>query len=43
MATVQLAGDRITDWDSFHTESAAAFGFPDFYGRSMDAWVDCLS
>lgn len=20
-----------------------AFGFPDFYGGNMDAWIDCLS
>jgi hypothetical protein len=38
-----LNAARITDWDSFHTESARAFGFPDFYGRNMDAWIDCLT
>jgi len=43
MASVQLAGDRITDWNSFHDLSVQAFGFPEFYGRNMDAWVDCLS
>jgi hypothetical protein len=43
MATVQLNGEAITDWDSFHKTCAAAFGFPEFYGRTMDAWVDCLS
>ncbi len=31
------------DWPSFHTESQEKFGFPDFYGRNMDAWIDCLS
>jgi hypothetical protein len=34
---------RIRDWPSFHDEFKAAFGFPDFYGRSMDAWVDCMT
>ena|ERR1700757_4932539 len=34
---------RITDWRSFHEEFAQAFGFPEFYGRNMDAWIDCLS
>ena len=31
------------DWDTFHTVFAEAFGFPDFYGRNMDAWTDCMS
>ena len=43
MATVRLDAARITDWDSFHAESRREFGFPDYYGNSMDAWVDCLS
>ena len=43
MATVTLDGNTITDSDSFHTASQHAFGFPEFYGRNMDAWVDCLS
>lgn len=43
MASVQLDGLRMLDWPSFHTESQAKFGFPEFYGRNMDAWVDCLS
>ena len=43
MPTAHLNGEHITDWDSFHTECAAAFGFPEFYGRNMNAWVDCLS
>lgn len=43
MALVQLNGAAITDWDRFHAESAVAFGFPDFYGHNMDAWIDCLS
>ena len=34
---------RINDWDSFHTIFAEAFGFPGFYGRNMDAWIDCLT
>lgn len=43
MATVQLNGASITDWTSFHIACQNAFGFPDFYGHNMDAWVDCLS
>jgi len=43
MAVATLSGDKITDWESFHDIYAAEFGFPDFYGRNMDAWVDCLT
>lgn len=40
---VEIDGSRITDWDSFHDVFAEAFGFPEFYGRNMDAWIDCLT
>lgn len=40
---VEIDCDRIVDWDSFHTVFVEAFGFPDFYGRNMNAWVDCMT
>jgi hypothetical protein len=43
MASVLLNGAAIAGWDDFHAQCRAAFGFPDTYGNSMDAWVDCLS
>ncbi|OEZ62181.1 barstar family protein [Duganella sp. HH105] len=43
MATAELNGAEITGFDSFHTACKAAMGFPDSYGNTMDAWVDCLS
>jgi hypothetical protein len=43
MATVRLDGRQIADHRGFHAESVAAFGFPDFYGNNMDAWIDALS
>lgn len=43
MVTVRLDGAAIKDRQSFHAECQAKFGFPDFYGRNMDAWIDCLS
>ena len=43
MATVRLDGAAIHDWPSFHAQCKEAFGFPDFYGNNLDAWVDCLS
>jgi hypothetical protein len=43
MATVRLDTSSISDWNSFHTTCRETFGFPDFYGRNMDAWIDCLA
>ena len=43
MATAILNGKDITDEARFHAQCVPAFGFPAFYGNSMDAWVDCLS
>src|SRR6476620_4416028 len=43
MPKVILDGKRIVDWTSFHSLSKEAFGFPDFYGANMNAWIDCLS
>jgi hypothetical protein len=43
MATVLIDGRAITDGESFHAAFKEAFGFPDFYGRNMDAWIDCVS
>ncbi|MCM3902848.1 MAG: barstar family protein [Pyrinomonadaceae bacterium] len=43
MATVRLPTERITDWRSFHEVCREVFGFPDFYGMNMDAWIDCKS
>jgi hypothetical protein len=43
MASVELNGAAIDGWDSFHAECKRAFGFPDSYSNTMDAWVDCLS
>ena len=34
---------HIKDWPSFHAECARLFGFPEFYGKNMNAWIDCLS
>ena len=34
---------NIKDWGSFHDEFDRIFGFPEFYGRNMNAWIDCMS
>jgi Barstar (barnase inhibitor) len=40
---VTVDGARLSDWDAFHTVFAETFGFPSFYGRNMNAWIDCMS
>lgn len=40
---VRINGAQITDWQSFHAQCQQAFGFPDFYGCNMNAWIDCFS
>lgn len=40
---VELDGKHLVDEDAFHTEFARVFGFPDYYGRNMNAWIDCMS
>lgn len=41
--SVTIDCERIVDWDSFHDEFARVLGFPSFYGRNMNAWIDCLT
>lgn len=43
MASAELNGASILDEATFHAECKKVFGFPDYYGNTMDAWVDCLS
>lgn len=42
-ALVSIPADRILDWQSFHDVFAEAMGFPSYYGRNMDAWIDCMT
>lgn len=43
MPTLVFPTERVKDWPSFHAENARLFGFPEFYGKNMNAWIDCLS
>ena|SRR3989442_1218280 len=43
MPKARLDGTQIHDWDSFHDVSARELGFPSFYGRNLNAWIDCLT
>jgi RNAse (barnase) inhibitor barstar len=38
-----IDASKINDWESFHSVFAHTFGFPSFYGRNMNAWIDCMS
>jgi hypothetical protein len=40
---VSIDLERIKDWETFHEAFHEAMGFPGFYGRNMDAWIDCMS
>ncbi len=40
---VKIPVHKIRDWDSFHAVFADVLGFPDFYGRNLDAWIDCMT
>jgi len=40
---VSLAAEEIADWPSFHSVFRRTFGFPDFHGQNMNAWVDCMT
>ena len=40
---VGLKTDAIYDWNSFHAECQRAFGFPEFYGRNIESWIECMA
>lgn len=42
MTLLRIDANLISDEESFHKVFSEAFGFPDFYGRNMNAWIDCM-
>jgi len=40
---VVIPVNEIVDWNTFHAVFARELGFPEFYGRNMNAWVDCMT
>ncbi len=43
MKQITLNGKKMTDRDSAHTYIASKLGFPDYYGKNLDALADCVS
>lgn len=41
--TVTINCLAIRDWETFHDAFEQAFGFPGWYGRNLNAWIDCMS
>lgn len=42
MKTVTLDGREMPDQAAFHDLAARKLGFPEWYGRNLDALYDCL-
>ena len=43
MPIVRIDCAAIKSDETFHSAFAEAIGFPGFYGRNMNAWIDCMS
>jgi predicted N-formylglutamate amidohydrolase len=39
---IRLETKGVTDRESFFTVFSELMGFPDFFGRNWDAWIDCM-
>lgn len=42
MKRVKIDSSKLNNWKNFHNEFSEKFEFPDYYGRNMDAWIDCM-
>ena len=43
MTRIKIPATALESFERFHDAFAKVLGFPGMYGRTMDAWVDCLS
>lgn len=43
MKQITLNGKKMTDRSSAHVYIASKLGFPDYYGKNLDALADCVS
>lgn len=39
---IEIDLNTIKNWNDFHDIFAEKFGFPDYYGRNMNAWLDVM-
>jgi RNAse (barnase) inhibitor barstar len=42
MTTHKIDTNQITSWKQFHNLFSTKFNFPDYYGKNMNAWIDCM-
>lgn len=42
LVVVRINAAKILTWRAFHSYFYKTFGFPEFYGRNMHAWIDCM-
>lgn len=42
MKKVNINLEDIINKESFHNAFVLAFSFPNYYGKNMDAWIDCI-
>jgi len=43
MKVVKINMEVVETWDNFHDIFYEKFNFPNYYGRNMDAWIDCMN
>lgn len=39
---VEIAGHHSRDWRSFYAEVARVLGFPSYFGKNLNALIDCM-
>jgi RNAse (barnase) inhibitor barstar len=39
---IRLDASKFLSWKTFHSYFQRKFGFPDFYGKNINAWIDCM-
>lgn len=40
--TIHIDGRELIGSEGFHDTFAKTMDFPNYYGRNMDAWIDCM-
>jgi RNAse (barnase) inhibitor barstar len=42
VVSIRIIASQILNWNAFHSFFQREFGFPEFYGRNVNAWIDCM-